>query len=277
MATVLEQIEQAIKRGDAEQARELLRDELLSNPTAEAYYLASLVAFDEEQQREFLEKALAIYPFHKKAYSLLRNINFKRSKAAESGVEVRSTASPQSVAEPLSEIPSIAQQPVETLDVSQRQSTVMFPYAPISKRFVANFIDSVLILIAVRTLLTILGSYGLLPPETMPYIYRLTVTMVPNPQFLWINLIISTIISALYYIYFLCEQNGQTPGKRFRGIKVISLKGDKITPRQAFIRCIIGYWISGLFLLLGYLWAFWDPNRQAWHDKFAHTLVVKSS
>ena len=31
-----------------------------------------------------------------------------------------------------------------------------------------------------------------------------------------------------------------------------------------------------LFGLLDYLWAFWDPNRQCLHDKFADTVVVNT-
>jgi uncharacterized RDD family membrane protein YckC len=26
---------------------------------------------------------------------------------------------------------------------------------------------------------------------------------------------------------------------------------------------------------LGYLWAFWDPKKQTWHDMAAGTVVVK--
>lgn len=276
MATVLEQVEQAIKRGDSEQARELLRDELVSNPTAEAYYLASLVAFDEDQQRDFLEKALAIYPFHKKAYTLLKNINFKRSKAAESRVEMPSAAPPQSATEPLSETPSVLQPPVETLDLFQRSSTIKFPYAPISKRFTANFIDAIILIIVNQSLLSMLNSFGLLPPVTISTVVRLRVQEAINPSYLLTSFVLGTVISSIYYLYFLCEQNGQTPGKYLRGIRVVSLTGDKITRRQAFVRNEIGYWISS-FLLLGYLWAIWDPNHQSWHDKFAKTIVVKTS
>jgi uncharacterized RDD family membrane protein YckC len=32
---------------------------------------------------------------------------------------------------------------------------------------------------------------------------------------------------------------------------------------------------SGLVLLLGYLWAIWDANKQTWHDKAAGSFVVR--
>ena len=34
---------------------------------------------------------------------------------------------------------------------------------------------------------------------------------------------------------------------------------------------------SSLPLGLGYLWAFFHPRRQAWHDLIADTLVVRAS
>lgn len=43
---------------------------------------------------------------------------------------------------------------------------------------------------------------------------------------------------------------------------------------DAIVR-VIGYYIGGAILLLGFLWALWDPNRQGWHDKLANTYVVK--
>jgi len=32
--------------------------------------------------------------------------------------------------------------------------------------------------------------------------------------------------------------------------------------------------VSGLVLLLGYLWMIWDSEKQTWHDKVARTYVV---
>jgi uncharacterized RDD family membrane protein YckC len=290
MATVLEQVENAINRGDAEQARELLRDELLSNPTAEAYYLASLVAFDEEQQREFLEKALAIYPFHKKAYTLLKRINARHPKTPDRS-EAGSRAQQESTAEA---VPVVAQLQapaeltekrvdapefhLERLLTPPAPSVVQFPYAPFLKRFTANLIDSVILTIVARAVMGTLEVFGLLPPPTIPYIdvSRLSIYAVPNPPYLLISFVLGTLISTIYYLYFLCEHNGQTPGKALRKIRVVSLNGEKITRRQAFIRNEIGYWVSS-FLLLGYLWSIWDPNHQTWHDKLAKTLVVKTS
>ena len=66
---------------------------------------------------------------------------------------------------------------------------------------------------------------------------------------------------------------GQTLGKRFMGLRVISMHGDHITLKQALKR-FVGYWLSALPLFLGYWWVLIDDDRQTWHDKFAKTYVV---
>ncbi len=246
MATVIEQAEQAIKQGNRKQARELLHEELASNPTAEAYYLASLVALDADQQRDFLEKALAIYPFHKKASLLMKRIETDPARAA-----ARPAESP---------------------------SALVLPLASISKRFVAIAIDSILVAVTALSVFSMLDRLQVLPPITVSYVISGTTRLyeVVNPSYLLASFINGAIISALYYAYYLTQRDGQTPGKRLRGIKVVSLNGGKITFRQALIRNVIGYWLSSL-ILIGYFWAMWDPNRQAWHDKLAKTIVVKTS
>jgi uncharacterized RDD family membrane protein YckC len=36
----------------------------------------------------------------------------------------------------------------------------------------------------------------------------------------------------------------------------------------------IGYFIDSFVFGLGWIWAAFDPERQAWHDKLARTYVV---
>jgi hypothetical protein len=37
---------------------------------------------------------------------------------------------------------------------------------------------------------------------------------------------------------------------------------------------VFGKFVSGLFMGIGYFWAIWDKDGQAWHDKIAGTVVV---
>jgi len=66
---------------------------------------------------------------------------------------------------------------------------------------------------------------------------------------------------------------GQTPGKAFMGLRVVSLDGRPISVRQA-LRRLFGYWFSALPLFAGFLWVLIDDERRGWHDKFARTRVV---
>ena len=43
----------------------------------------------------------------------------------------------------------------------------------------------------------------------------------------------------------------------------------------AFVREVVGKFLSGLVLCLGYLWMLWDAERQCWHDKLVGTRVVR--
>lgn len=87
--------------------------------------------------------------------------------------------------------------------------------------------------------------------------------------------ILAIFIGFGYYVYF-TGKTGQTPGKKYMNIKVVKLDG--VTPpgfTSAFLREVVGKTLSAVIFLLGYLWAIWDPQKQAWHDKIAGTLVVK--
>jgi len=84
---------------------------------------------------------------------------------------------------------------------------------------------------------------------------------------------LSMLIVAAYYIGFWTSR-GQTPGKMAMGIKIVKADGSPVTFGTALVR-YIGYWISALVLLLGFLWVLWDADKQAWHDKIAGTYVVR--
>ena len=90
-------------------------------------------------------------------------------------------------------------------------------------------------------------------------------------QLIWIVVVLA------YSTYFEGGPTGQTIGKRALGIRVYDLRqGGAIGHGRAFLRTI-GRWVSGLVLLLGYLWMLWDGEKQTWHDKFAGSVVVPTS
>ena len=79
--------------------------------------------------------------------------------------------------------------------------------------------------------------------------------------------------AAFYFSIFTAWWQGQTPGKRLCGIKVIKLDGSEPTLWESFGR--YGGYGAGLATgLLGFLQVYWDPNRQAIQDKISETLVI---
>jgi uncharacterized RDD family membrane protein YckC len=78
-----------------------------------------------------------------------------------------------------------------------------------------------------------------------------------------------------YLVAFDAGKRGATPGKRLVGTRVVDAEegNSPIGYRRAAVRRL-GYIVGWACLLLGWLWLIWDPRHQAWHDKFADTVVV---
>ena len=77
----------------------------------------------------------------------------------------------------------------------------------------------------------------------------------------------------MYFTVLMPWMKGQTPGKRAMGIRVVRLDGQPVTWWHAFERA--GGYAAGLATgTLGFAQIYWDPNRQAIHDKIAGTVVT---
>jgi uncharacterized RDD family membrane protein YckC len=89
-----------------------------------------------------------------------------------------------------------------------------------------------------------------------------------------IIIFLSGLVSLAYFTYFF--GNGQTPGMKAMKIKLIGTDGTyPIGYGKGFLRWI-GMIISGLVILLGYVWILIDKKKQGWHDKIAGTYVVNA-
>lgn len=136
------------------------------------------------------------------------------------------------------------------------------PQASFSRRFVAMIVDFVLC-VGLLVVLIMLSTLGISSAEESVNLIVGILTIV-------------TIFLVLVVPPFFIYKFSATPGKKIMGIKVVDVDGSKLTWKQAFIREVFGKGLSGLVWNLGYLWAIWDKNQQTWHDKMAHTIVVKS-
>jgi len=80
----------------------------------------------------------------------------------------------------------------------------------------------------------------------------------------------------VFLLWFLAK--GKTPGKWLAGIQVADKRNGNFPGLgRMIVREIFGKWVSGLFLGIGYLWAVFDRDGQAWHDKIAGTIVLRTS
>ncbi|MBI5184053.1 MAG: RDD family protein [Nitrospinae bacterium] len=87
-------------------------------------------------------------------------------------------------------------------------------------------------------------------------------------------IVIVTIADGIFFLWLLSK--GMTPGKWLLGEQVVEkLSGNYPGFWRMILREIIGKFVSGLFLGLGYFAAIWDKDSQAWHDKIAGTVVVQ--
>lgn len=79
----------------------------------------------------------------------------------------------------------------------------------------------------------------------------------------------------IYFTAFLALWGGRTPGKRLLGMRVVKLNGEPLGWWASFER--FGGYAAGLATgLMGFAEIFWDPNRQAIHDKVTGTVVVRT-
>ncbi|RME53232.1 MAG: RDD family protein [Deltaproteobacteria bacterium] len=87
-------------------------------------------------------------------------------------------------------------------------------------------------------------------------------------------LAMSWLASHLGYHAGFISSLGATPGKAIAGLEVVDADtGKRISFRRALLRTM-SYFVSMSFSYLGFLWAMWDKNQQAWHDKIANTMVI---
>jgi len=85
--------------------------------------------------------------------------------------------------------------------------------------------------------------------------------------------IIAFVVGLAYMIGFWVS-HAATPGKMALGLKIVTEDGSPLTVGKAIIR-YIGYIVSSIALLLGFIWIGIDKKKQGWHDKMAHTYVIR--
>ncbi|MGH9775164.1 MAG: RDD family protein [Candidatus Acidiferrales bacterium] len=82
----------------------------------------------------------------------------------------------------------------------------------------------------------------------------------------------------LYVIYFsmFTYFGGPTPGMMLRNISVVRMDGTLADSHELSWRSF-GYFLSGVTLLLGFLWSLWDEDLLTWHDRISRTYLTSAS
>ena len=125
------------------------------------------------------------------------------------------------------------------------------PRAGIGLRFVALIIDIVVVAVVQFLLTLVLGDA--------------------------LGQLLGVVVGLGYYVYFEGQPAGQTIGKKAMNIRVIDFEtGGPIDTSRALIRTLVRI-ASGLVCLVGYIWAFFNKEKQTWHDLAARTVVVPTS
>jgi uncharacterized RDD family membrane protein YckC len=157
--------------------------------------------------------------------------------------------------------------PEETFDI-QTPENVAFGYqvAGIGSRFLATLLDTLLILllqiVVILVFVLVLSAFDLLGQTIAAWVYA--VLGIVGFVFFW-----------GYYIFFEMLWNGQTPGKRWVGLRVIRTDGTPITLSESFIRNLTRLvdFLPAMYGI-GIISMFLDKQSRRLGDLAAGTLVV---
>jgi len=77
-----------------------------------------------------------------------------------------------------------------------------------------------------------------------------------------------------YFSYFESSESGATPGKKFCGLRVVDMNGERID----FWRASKRYWsrVISAPLFIGYFFNIFTAKKQTLHDLISHTLVLQT-
>lgn len=136
-------------------------------------------------------------------------------------------------------------------------------YVGFWKRVIASIIDT--ILVTIITLPIIIKIYG------MRHIGVSDFSLAQGP----IDFLLSYGLPAIIIIGF-WHFKLATPGKMAISAIIVDAENyGKPSTSQLVVR-YAGYFLSTIFLFIGFLWIGIDKRKQGWHDKIARTVVISS-
>jgi len=144
-------------------------------------------------------------------------------------------------------------------DILEKLEREELSLASVNKRGWAYFIDELI----VSFLITII------------YWDRFSSVSTPEDMILVMNgAAFYVVLLKIIYQAFFVWRYGATLGKMAMKIRVVDREIFEIPSfGDSLIRSVVRI-VSEMFFYLGFVWAFFNPLREAWHDKAAKTLVI---
>ncbi len=139
-------------------------------------------------------------------------------------------------------------------------------YASIGRRFLAILLDGILLYIVELIPAILVGGVAALSPTGR----QEALGVVANLLLVVFNLCLS-----IGYEIFLIGKYGATFGKMAMKVKVVAPDGSPISYGRATGR-YFAKMLSGVIFAIGYLMAFWDPEKRALHDRLCDTRVIST-
>jgi uncharacterized RDD family membrane protein YckC len=137
-------------------------------------------------------------------------------------------------------------------------------YAGFVDRLIAYIIDSLVVVVPLFVAYVILFILAITIRSTALAILSMVIP------------ILIGIVIAIYNNIYLIATKGASIGKKFMKLKVVDLGGKyPIGYGRTLLREIVGKFVSGIILCLGYLLIIIDEKKQGLHDKIAGTYVIK--
>jgi len=144
-------------------------------------------------------------------------------------------------------------------------------YGSFSGRFVAVFVDGLLMLVAMLALTVVIA---LVFKVGVPDLQKPAQGAAMIGGFLVVYLL-ALLAPAVYEIVMIGQQ-GATIGKKSRRLVVVRTNGEAVSMGRSVLRYLIKMFLSSI-LLIGYLMALFTAKKQALHDLIADTIVVHTS
>lgn len=141
------------------------------------------------------------------------------------------------------------------------------------RRFMAGVVESIVLSIALFTVLTPLGVMGALLGNRGSSTSQAAESAIGGLMLLLICGLNLAYIAITLYLW----TRGMSLGKWLLGMQVVYEDGRPAGFWTMLVRELIGKPLSAVVFYLGYLWVLIDREHQGWHDKLVRTWVVMRS